>query len=196
MRLAAAIILAASLSGCSWFRSAPKAPSPEAVIPEAVASALPATPAVPAPTPARDLGLWPAIPSLELVGAHVAKVGQEAVAQGAAIVERSADAASARDIKEAALLEVVRYAAWAMALGFVAFLAGGFLPIPGIRAAGGWTVALGAAIATLAPWLNDLLGQERVRVAGYIAFSILALALAAGGAWWFIDKVKDEVEKE
>ena len=128
--------------------------------------------------------------------AQVAKVGQDAVAQGAAIIERSADAASARDIKEAALLEVVRYSAWAMALGFVAFLLGGFLPIPGIRAAGGWTVALGAAIATLSPWLNDLLGQERVRVAGYVAFSILALALAAGGAWWFIDKVKDEVEKD
>lgn len=195
MRLAAAIILAASLSGCSWF-SRSKAPSPESVLPEAAASVLPAAPASPAPAPARDLGLWPAIPSLELVGAQVAKVGQDAVAQGAAIIERSADAASARDIKEAALLEVVRYSAWAMALGFVAFLLGGFLPIPGIRAAGGWTVALGAAIATLSPWLNDLLGQERVRVAGYVAFSILALALAAGGAWWFIDKVKDEVEKD
>lgn len=201
MRATLTILLALALTGCSWFaRKAADSATP--MLEEAAASAVkeavrpPAPASKPAPTD--TIGLWPAIPDLQTVAAALAASPStpSAVTRAAEIVERSADAASARDIKEAALLEVVRYAAWAMALGFVAFLAGGFLPIPGIRAAGGWTVALGAAIATLAPWLNDLLGQERVRVAGYIAFSILALALAAGGAWWFIDKVKDEVEKE
>jgi len=186
MRTVVAISLLA-LTGCaSWFK--PSSADQAAQLPAtAQATTLPARQV--------DLGLWPAIPSLETVAAQVAQSTPAVIKQAVDIVERSADAASARDIKEAALYEVVRYAAWAMGAGFLVFLLGGFVPIPGIRAAGGWTVALGAAIATLAPWLNEFLGNERVRLAGYAAFSILALAISAGGAWWFLDKVRDETRR-
>lgn len=189
MRTVVAISLL-TLTGCaSWFKPSKVA---EAVSPPpAPVSSLPALPSRP-----EGLGLWPAIPSFEVVARQIAESSAPSVVkQAAEIVERSADNASVRDIKEAGLYEVVRYAAWAMGLGFLAFLMGGFLPIPGIRAAGAWTVALGAAIATLAPWLNGLLGNERVQLAGYAAFSILALALAVGGSWWFLDKVRDSTRK-
>lgn len=186
----AAVIAVVALTGCaSWF-------TPSRVTEAAQSSQISVTP-VPQPLPRpADLGLWPAIPELKVVVAEVKAASPEVVKQAVEIVETSADKASVRDIKEAALYEVVRYAAWAMGLGFLAFLFGGFLPIPGIRTAGGWTVALGAAIATLAPWLNGLLGNERVQLAGYAAFAILAIAFALGGAWWFLDKVRDETRRD
>lgn len=184
MRTAAAIAMLA-LTGCaSWFRPSKVA---EAATPSQVsATSIP----LPQPRPA-DLGLWPAIPDLKSVSKQIVESSPDVVRQAADIVERSSDNASARDIKEDALYQVVRMSAWAMGLGFLAFLLGGILPIPGIRTAGAWTVGLGAAIATLAPWLNGFLGNERVQLAGYAAFSILALALSVGGSWWFLDKVKD-----
>lgn len=199
MRATLTILLALALAGCSWF-SRKAAESARPVLEEAAASAVKEAvrPPAPASKPAPDLGLWPAIPDLQTVAAAIAAnpSAPSAVTRAAEIVERSADAASARDIKEAALFEVVRMSAWAMGLGFLCFLLGGFLPFPGIRTAGGWTVALGAAIATLAPWLNDLLGTENARVVGWFAFALLAFAIAGGAAWWFLDKVKDAAAKE
>ena len=202
MRATLYILLALALTGCSWF-SRKAAESARPVLEEAASSAVkeavrpPAPASKPAPTP-DTLGLWPAIPDLASVAQAIAANPStpSAVTRAAEIVERSADAASARDIKEAALFEVVRMSAWAMGLGFLCFLLGGFLPFPGIRTAGGWTVALGAAIATLAPWLNDLLGTENARVVGWFAFALLAFALAGGAAWWFLDKVRDAASKE
>lgn len=148
---------------------------------------------MPAEVPA--VRLWPVIPDLQVAVREAAQATPSVFRDAVQVVERSADQASDRGIKEAALYEVVRYAAWAMGAGFFVFLLGGFLPIPGLRTAGASTVALGAAIATLAPWLNDLLGDQDVRLAGYAAFSILAIAFAAGGAWWFLDKVRDETRR-
>lgn len=200
MRATLYILLALALAGCSWFSRKAAIESARPVLEEAAASAVKESvrPPAPASKPAPDLGLWPAIPDLQTVAAAIAANPStpSAVTRAAEIVERSADAASARDIKEAALFEVVRMSAWAMGLGFLCFLLGGFLPFPGIRTAGGWTVALGAAIATLAPWLNDLLGTENARVVGWFAFALLAFALAGGAAWWFLDKVRDAAAKE
>lgn len=134
----------------------------------------------------------PAIPNFLNVSKQISEMRLPGYAKDAAkIVENSADAAIDRAAKQGAIVDVVRVAAWAMGLGFLVFLFGGFIPLPGMRAAGGWTVALGATIATLAPWLNDFLGDTEVRWAGYAAFSILAISLSIGGAWWFLDKVRD-----
>lgn len=183
MRHAVAIALLA-LTGCaSWFE-----PSDEEVVTQAPVTYAPAA------TPA-DFG-WPAIPSLAEVSRQIATSPlPNAVKDAAKIVEGSADAAVDRSVKHGALVDVVRVSAWAMGLGFLVFLFGGFIPLPGMRAAGGWTVALGAAIATLAPWLNDFLGDSEVRWAGYAAFGILAVALSIGGSWWFLDKVRDLTRK-
>ena len=203
MRATLHILLALALTGCSWFSRKAATESARPVLEEVASSAIaeaakPPAPAASKPATTDTLGLWPAIPDLGSVAAAIAAnpSAPSAVTRAAEIVERSADAASARDIKEAALYEVVRMSAWAMGLGFLAFLLGGFLPLPGIRSAGGWTVALGAAIATGAPWLNDLLGTENARIAGWFAFAILAFALAGGAAWWFLDKVRDAAAKE
>lgn len=118
----------------------------------------------------------------------------ELAVQSSNIETRKDDAVADRQIKKDGTLEVVRVSAWAMGVGFIVFLAGGV--IPGGRAAGGWTIALGAAIATLAPWLNDILGDDQVRIAGYAAFSILAGAVALGGSWWFLDMVRDAVRRK
>lgn len=191
MRLIVQIALAASLTGCAWFG---RTATPDEIhIPPVEAVKPPSTPPVSRPA---DLSLWPAIPDLQVVAKEIVAASPKVVQQAAAVVERSADNASVRDIKEDALYQVVRMSAWAMGLGFLVFLLGGFLPFPGIRTAGGWTVALGAAIATLAPWLNDLLGTENARIVGWFAFALLAFALAGGAAWWFLDKVRDAAAKE
>jgi hypothetical protein len=86
-----------------------------------------------------------------------------------------------------------------MGLGFAVFL-GSSVPflapwLGSLRKAAGLTVALGAAVATLAPWLADFLGHEKVLLAGYAAFAILALAASVAAGWYIVDAVLDATRK-
>ena len=119
----------------------------------------------------------------------------ELALQSSNLEEKKADGDNGRLVKANSVGLVTRYAAWAMGLGFIAFLFGGMLPIPGIRSSGAWTVGLGAAIATAAPWLSDFLDDDKVKLAGYASFSILALAVSIGVSWLILDKVRDEANK-
>ena len=177
MRLAAAS-LCLLLSGCaSWFTSEPE---PEQ----------PAVPAITAPT----------VPSLPAFGSSIG-IAPEDIANAVDtarasldLTDRSKDAAADRVAKLGALSDLSRVSAYAVALGFLAFLASGFLPIPGLRTNALLTIGIGAALSVLAPWLNDIMGDDNTRTIAYVAFGIVALSAAGGLAWYIIDKVKDETE--
>jgi hypothetical protein len=203
MRPAAFIILAAFLSGCSWF-SRSKAPSPESVL-----SALTPPPAD-ASIPAPAFEGWPTIPPLSsatsfLEAASRAKTEAEfarsieLAREAARLAKSERDAAANRARLAASVSEVTRLASWAMGLGFAVFL-GSSVPflapwLGSLRKAAGLTVALGAAVATLAPWLADFLGHEKVLLAGYAAFAILALAASVAAGWYIVDAVLDATRK-
>jgi hypothetical protein len=204
MRLAAVIILAASLSGCSSWFSRSKAPSPESVL--ASLTPPPAPSAV--PTPALDG--WPAVPPLSSASSFLeaaAKAKTEAefarsvelARESARLAKEERDASANRARLAASVSEVTRLASWAMGLGFAIFL-GSSVPflapwLGSLRKAAGLTVALGAAVATLAPWLADFLGHEKVLLAGYAAFAILALAASLAAGWYILDAVRDAARK-
>ena len=204
MRPAAFIILAAFLSGCSSWFSRSKAPSPESVL-----SALTPPPAD-ASIPAAAFEGWPTIPSLSSATSFLeaaAKAKTEAefarsielAREAARLAKSERDAAANRARLAASVSEVTRLASWAMGLGFAVFL-GSSVPflapwLGSLRKAAGLTVALGAAVATLAPWLADFLGHEKVLLAGYAAFAILALAASVAAGWYIVDAVRDATRK-
>jgi len=203
MRLAAAIILAASLSGCSWF-SRSKAPSLEGVLAALTPPTAPAHPAHPA------LEGWPAVPPLASASSFLEAAAQaktaadfarsvELARESAALAKADADAAANRARLASSVSEVTRLSSWAMGLGFAVFI-GSSIPflapwLGSLRKAAGLTVALGAAVATLAPWLADLLGHEQVLYAGYAAFAIIALSASVAAGWYILDAVRDAVRK-
>jgi len=203
MRPAAFIILAAFLSGCSWF-SRSKAPSPESVL-----SALTPPPAD-ASIPAPSFEGWPIIPPISSATSFLeaaAKAKTEAefarsielAREAARLAKSERDAAANRARLAASVSEVTRLASWAMGLGFAIFL-GSSVPflapwLGSLRKAAGLTVALGAAVATLAPWLADFLGHEKVLLAGYAAFAILALAASVAAGWYIFDAVRDATRR-
>jgi hypothetical protein len=204
MRLAAVIILAASLSGCSSWFSRSKAPSPESVL----ASLTP--PPAPSAVPAHALDGWPTVPPLSSAASFLeaaAKAKTEAefarsvelARESARLAKEERDASANRARLAASVSEVTRLASWAMGLGFAIFL-GSSVPflapwLGSLRKAAGLTVALGAAVATLAPWLADFLGHEKVLLAGYAAFAILALAASLAAGWYILDAVRDAARK-
>jgi len=204
MRLAAVIILAASLSGCSSWFSRSKAPSPESVL----ASLTP--PPAPSAVPAPALDGWPAVPPLSSASSFLeaaAKAKTEAefarsvelARESARLAKEERDASANRARLAASVSEVTRLASWAMGLGFAIFL-GSSVPflapwLGSLRKAAGLTVALGAAVATLAPWLADFLGHEKVLLAGYAAFAILAIAASLAAGWYILDAVRDAARK-
>jgi len=205
MRLAAVIILAASLSGCSSWFSRSKAPSPEGVL---AALTPPPAPAPSVPSPA--LEGWPAVPPLSSASSFLEAAARakteaefarsvELARESARIAKDERDAAANRARLAASVSEVTRLASWAMGLGFAVFL-GSSIPflapwLGSLRKAAGLTVALGAAVATLAPWLADLLGHEQVLYAGYAAFAIIALSASIAAGWWLLDAVRDAARK-
>ena len=204
MRLAAVIILAASLSGCSSWFSRSKAPSPESVL----ASLTP--PPAPSAVPAPALDGWPTVPPLSSASSFLeaaAKAKTEAefarsvelARESARLAKEERDASANRARLAASVSEVTRLASWAMGLGFAIFLASSvpFLApwLGSLRKAAGLTVALGAAVATLAPWLADFLGHEKVLLAGYAAFAILAIAASIAAGWYILDAVRDAARK-
>ena len=200
---AAAIILAASLSGCSWF-SRSKAPSPESVL-EALTP-----PPAPTTAPEPSLGDWPSVPPLASASSFLAEAARakteadfarsvELARESARLAKSERDAAASRARLASSVSEVTRLASWAMGLGFAIFL-GSSVPflapwLGSLRKAAGLTVALGAAVATLAPWLADFLGHEKVLLAGYAAFAILALAASIAAGWYILDAVRDAARK-
>ena len=202
-RLAAILSTCLALSGCSWF-SRSKAPSPESVL-EALTP-----PPAPAASQAPALPDWPAIPPLAsassfLEAASKAKDKQEfdraveLARESARLAKEERDASANRARLAASVSEVTRLASWAMGLGFAIFL-GSSVPflapwLGSLRKAAGLTVALGAAVATLAPWLADFLGHEKVLLAGYAAFAILAIAASLAAGWYILDAVRDAARK-
>lgn len=142
--------------------------------------------------PARDAVVQAVtMPDLQKIPAEVAKAAE--VVQ---VVTKANDATGERISKIQSMTDLTRVAAYAVALGVVAFLASGVFPIPGLKANALATIAIGAAIGVVAPWLNDILGDENARTIAYVAFGIVAISAALGLAWYIIDKVKDETEHD
>ena len=108
MRLAAAIILAASLSGCSWF-SRSKAPSPESVL--AALTPPPAPTTAPAPEP--SLGDWPSVPPLASASSFLAEAARaKTEADFARSVELARESARLAKSERDAAASRARLAPW------------------------------------------------------------------------------------
>lgn len=160
---------AIALSGCSWW-SVDDVEQPVVPARDAVVQAI-------------------TMPDLQKLPAEVAKAAD--VVQ---VVTKANDATGERISKIQSMTDLTRVAAYAVALGVMAFLASGVFPIPGLKANSLATIAIGAAIGVVAPWLNDILGDENARTIAYVAFGIVAISASIGFAWYIIDKVKDETE--
>jgi hypothetical protein len=202
-RLAAILSTCLALSGCSWFSRA-VAPSPESVLDSLT------PPTAPAAVPAPALADWPAIPPLASASSFLEAAAKakdkaefdravELARESARLAKEERDAAANRARLAASVAEVSRLASWAMGLGFAIFL-GSSVPflapwLGSLRKAAGLTVALGAAVATLAPWLADFLGHEKVLLAGYAAFAILAVSASIAAGWYILDAVRDAARK-
>lgn len=173
-----------ALTGCaSWFKPSKPEPTPEPAKVEAVT-------------------LAHTVPSLPPFGASIGITPEDiakavdAARQTVDLTDRSKDSAADRTAKLGALSDLSRVSAYAVALGFLAFLASGFVPIPGLRTNALLTIGIGAAISVAAPWLNDILGDDKTRTISYAAFGIVAISAAVGLGWYIIDKVKDETEHD
>jgi len=168
------------LTGCCWFQD--EAPAPDDVV-----------------IPARDEAVkaitMPSLANLHVTPELVAK-SVDTARQTVDLVNRTKDAAADRVVKVESVTDLSKVAAYAVGLGFLAFLASGVLPIPGLRATALWTIGIGAAISVLGPWLSDVLGDDNVRYISYAAFGIVALSASVGLGWYIIDKVKDETEHD
>lgn len=172
-----------ALTGCaSWFK--PTAPLP---VEQPVA--------VLAPTPISVPSLPPFGSSIGISPEDIAKA-VDAARQTVDLSDRSKDSAADRTAKLGALSDLSRVAAWAVAIGFLAFLASGVFPITGLRTNALLTIGIGASISVAAPWLNDILGDDKTRAISYTAFGIVAISAAVGLGWYIIDKVKDETEHD
>lgn len=112
------------------------------------------------------------------------------------IADTSKDSSAERIVKAGSVTDLSRVAAYAVGLGFLAFIVSGVLPIPGLRTTALSTIGIGAAIAILGPWLNDILGDDNARTISYVAFGIVAISASIGLGWYIIDKVKDETEHD
>ncbi len=175
MRLAISALLCLSLAGCwSWSDDAEDkvVPARDAVV-EAIT--------------------MPSLADLKVTPEMVAQSVENA-RQAVSLSDKSKDSAGERVAKLESVTELSRVAAYAVGLGFLAFLLSGVIPIPGLKTTALLTIGIGAAIAILGPWLNDILGDEKARTISYIAFGIVALSASIGLGWYIIDRVKDETE--